>query len=454
MRPHLAPALAAASLALACSSPHYYDTDAPKKDYARELPPGAKGLRLLDPSKYPDFSPGYLNRQGMIEALDASADYMRRPSSDAFFPYFPEIDHGRAEATVRAFRHDLTEATNGADLDRRIRDRYDVYESVGWNGEGEMLITAYHEPTYTASLTPTPRFRYPLYRRPPELETDESGEKAFLKRADGSLSAAPPRKELVAGLKGRGLELVYLADPFEAYVVQVQGSARFRLADGKELRVSYAGDNGQEYKPVWEALVEQGKLKKSELSLKRLQQYFAQHPDEVEAAVDRNPRFVFFQERTGPAVGCLNVPVTPWHTIATDRNRKEDVFPRAGVAFLSTQLARTPGGAASAWSSFVCDQDRGGAIRSAGRADLFLGTGSDAEALAGRTQAEGRLYYVFLKVDKVAPVLAELRAERDAAKPAAARKSDPAAAKKATPAAPSPTKKPKGKKPGVDPKKT
>src|SRR5262245_54300906 len=127
-------AVVTTTFALGCSTPHYYDSDAPKKDYTRELPPGAKGLRLLDPSKYPDFSPGYAMRTGMIEALNQSAEYLKRPSSDGYFPYLPEIDHGKAEATVRAFRRDLEESTSGADLDRRIRDRYDVYESVGWNG--------------------------------------------------------------------------------------------------------------------------------------------------------------------------------------------------------------------------------------------------------------------------------------------------------------------------------
>jgi membrane-bound lytic murein transglycosylase A len=49
------------------------------------------------------------------------------------------------------------------------------------------------------------------------------------------------------------------------------------------------------------------------------------------------------------------------------------------------------------FESFALDQDTGGAIRSAGRADIFVGTGPEAEILAGRTQAEGRLYYIFVK---------------------------------------------------------
>ncbi|MFN0207639.1 MAG: MltA domain-containing protein [Planctomycetota bacterium] len=315
-----------------------------------------------------------------------------------------------------------------------------MYESIGWNMEGEMLFTAYHEPIYDASRTPNSKFKYPIYRRPAELETDDTGDKAFWNDASGSKRAAPSRAELGSMLKNRDLELIYLEDPFDAYVVQVQGSARFRLQGGGELRVGYAGDNGHDYRPVWEPLVAAGKLKKEEVSLRKLREYFKSNPAEVEMAINNNPRYVFFTERTGPAVGCLNVPVTSWHSIATDRNRKEDLFPRGGVAFVKTKLAKTPGSAAADYSGFVCDQDRGGAIRSAGRADIFLGTGDVAEQLAGQTRAEGRLYYVFVKPEFVASELAELQASK------------PQAAKKKATTAANPTNATKTKKPGVQEK--
>ncbi|MBI3817992.1 MAG: MltA domain-containing protein [Planctomycetes bacterium] len=407
--------IAVCSASGACKS--NYLEPAPKneaKDFTRELPPGMKGLRKIDPSKYPDFGPGLEDRDGMLQALAASAEYLSHASSQNYFPYL-DISHDRAEATIQAFRKDLTSAASGSDLNKRIRDRYEVYESVGWNMEGEMLFTAYHEPIYEGSLKADAKFKYPIYKRPPELESDETGEKAFWKEASGNRRAAPARAELAAALRGRGLELIYLSDPFESYIVQVQGSARFHLPDGREIRVGYAGDNGQDYKPVWEPLVKSGKLKKEEVSLRRLREYFKQHPDDVEQSINYNPRFVFFQERTGPAVGCLNVPVTLWHTIATDRNRKEDIFPRAGIAYIKTKLSKSPGAAQSDYAGFVCDQDRGGAIRSAGRADLFLGTGEVAEQLAGQTRAEGRMYYVFLKDPLVAAEIGELGAQQQKA---------------------------------------
>ena len=45
----------------------------------------------------------------------------------------------------------------------------------------------------------------------------------------------------------------------------------------------------------------------------------------------------------------------------------------------------------------MMDQDTGGGIRTAGRADIYLGIGDDAESIAGNTLVEGQLYYLFLK---------------------------------------------------------
>lgn len=48
-------------------------------------------------------------------------------------------------------------------------------------------------------------------------------------------------------------------------------------------------------------------------------------------------------------------------------------------------------------SRFVLDQDTGGAIKGAGRVDLFVGTGSEAGAIAGLINNPGELHYLLLK---------------------------------------------------------
>jgi membrane-bound lytic murein transglycosylase A len=124
-------------------------------------------------------------------------------------------------------------------------------------------------------------------------------------------------------------------------------------------------------------------------------EYFKRNPGEVDQYVRRNPRYVFFQIGEGPPRGCLNEPVTAWRTIATDKS----IFPRACLAFLSAPLPQMEGAATvlRPHDGFVLDQDAGGAIRAAGRCDVYMGIGDEAGHLAGQTGQEGRLYYLFLK---------------------------------------------------------
>jgi len=160
--------------------------------------------------------------------------------------------------------------------------------------------------------------------------------------------------------------------------------------------VGYDGNNGLEYKSIGQELIRDGKIAPEQLSLTAIKEYFAEHPDELDGYLFRNPRYIFFREAPGGPFGSLGVPVTPRRSLATDKT----VYPRGCLAFVQTQVpAIGPDGQVvrRPFANWVCDQDTGGAIRAAGRADLFIGTGPDAERLAGHTRSEGRLYYIFLK---------------------------------------------------------
>jgi membrane-bound lytic murein transglycosylase A len=45
----------------------------------------------------------------------------------------------------------------------------------------------------------------------------------------------------------------------------------------------------------------------------------------------------------------------------------------------------------------MLDQDTGGGIRASGHCDLYMGSGPQAEQLAGREMATGELYYLAIK---------------------------------------------------------
>jgi len=370
-----------------------------EKDYSAPLPPGQVALRrITDPARIPDFSHAFAMRAGLTEAVDRSLNYLSKPSSQDHFPYGPggAITHQRVVRSLGAFRETLAAAGSGAELNALLRQRFEVWESVGCDGQGSVLFTGYYCPIFDARLAPDERFRYPLHRVPDDLVKDSEGRCLGRRRPDGSIEPGyPDRRKLLSGRLLSGSELCYLRDPFEAYIVTVQGSAKLRLADGSFHEIGYAANNGHSYLSVGRLLVEDGKIPADELSLARMIRFFREYPNEVRFYTSRNPRYVFFKEARGGPYGSLNERVTPYRTIATDK----EVYPRACLAFIQTRLPAHEGGriVQHAYHGFALDQDTGGAIRAAGRCDLFLGTGDEVGELAGRTLSEGRLYYLFAK---------------------------------------------------------
>ena len=84
--------------------------------------------------------------------------------------------------------------------------------------------------------------------------------------------------------------------------------------------------------------------------------------------------------------------LTPGRSLALDRK----LFPLAGLAFARLSIPLADGdGQIRQWvpaSRFVLPQDTGGAIKGAGRADLFWGDDDYAALAAGHMQHEGELF--------------------------------------------------------------
>ncbi len=368
---------------------------APDKDYGKPLPPGALALRKIDPKDYPNFGEGYANRARLEEAIRNSLNYLAKKSSQKYFPY-GDISHPRAVASLQRFLEVLVRASSPEALHDAICREFDVYQSVGCDDRGTVLFTGYYTPIFEGRKQHEGPFRYPLYAMPPDLVKDEEGNiLGRLTPNGGREPGYPTRREIEQSRLLDGLEIAYLKSPFEAYVATVQGSAKLRLADGTLYELGYAANNGHEYTPVSKAMVENGVIRRDEVSLQRLLQYFSEHPDQIYPYCWKNDRYVFFQEVPGGPRGSLNEPVIPYRSIATDKQ----VFPRACLAFIKTLMPTAYGGQISQqpYAGFALDQDTGGAIRAAGRCDVYMGVGDQAAALAGRARAEGKLYYIFIK---------------------------------------------------------
>lgn len=362
-------------------------------DYGRALPPGAPALLLLEPGeKHPDFGAQWRERDDILPALDNSIVWMKKESSKKFFP-IEHVSHERAMKSLERFRELLRASMSEQELARALDAEFSVYKSAGWDGKGDgVLFTGYCTPILDGRVKEEGEYHYPLYALPPDLVKGPEGE-ILGQRAQDGIRPYPTRRQIQASslLEGKHLELVWLRDPIDAYLAHVNGSAIIKLQSGVMLRLGYAGKNGQPYTSLGQELVRDEKLKPEEVSLVTIRRWAKEHPTEVEGYLQRNDSFVFFTKIDGNPAGSLNVPVTSGRSIATDKT----LFPRGAITYVEGKSGEgTLGGFVH---RFYMDQDTGGAIRTAGRADLYLGVGPDAEARAGATKVEGQLYYLFVK---------------------------------------------------------
>jgi membrane-bound lytic murein transglycosylase A len=142
------------------------------------------------------------------------------------------------------------------------------------------------------------------------------------------------------------------------------------------------------------------------MSMQRLRQYLLDHPEEQSEIFSYNESYVFFRFLEEGPLGSLEVPLTPGRSLATDSR----LFPKGALAFIITEKpVIDAAGRLAGWqpfARFVLNQDTGAAIRGPQRADLYFGTGFEAEAGAGYMNRQGKLYFLSLKSPSAAPSLA------------------------------------------------
>jgi membrane-bound lytic murein transglycosylase A len=360
-------------------------------DYSRPLPPGASALRLMtDPGRKPDLAAAasQLADPSFQQALANSLEWYEIGSTQGLFPV-AGISHVHAHASAYAMQQ-VGRESNTYRVQAELETEFDIYESVGYDGSGIVFFTGYYSPVFKASQTRAPGFDYPLYKKPADLVSNPlTGE---------VVGSYPTRTQLVDAGTLVGTELVYLSSRLDAYIIQVNGSAKLEMTDGSIMYVGFAGTNGHEYTSIGQELVRDGKISADRLSLPTLRSHFQSNPDELDGYIRRNDRFVFFREYDGDTwpAGSLGFKVTPRRSLATDKA----IFPRGCVVLVTTNRGPSGGWALPA-SQLMLDQDTGGAIRAPGRGDIYFGIGPGAESSAGRQAAEGRMFYLLLKRDRV-----------------------------------------------------
>ncbi len=233
------------------------------------------------------------------------------------------------------------------------------------------LFTGYYEPELHGSLRKTKKYRFPLYRRPPEIQTGV----AWYTRAEIENGA----------LDGRGLELVWLDNRVDAFFVHVQGAARIKLDNGRVMRVGFAGRNWQRYRSVGQELIRKGILSPDQASMQGIRAWATANPNAAVRALQHNTSFIFFQkfeipDTLGP-VGAMGVPLAPLRSVAVD-----NIHTPLGAPVWINMVAGP-----NSLNRLMVAQDTGSAVNGAQRADIFYGSGDAAGDKAGNIRYSGEM---------------------------------------------------------------
>jgi len=259
------------------------------------------------------------------------------------------------------------------------------------------FVTGYYEPIIRGSLAPSAEFTAPVVGRPDDLVAFPLGEapteldpklSGAMRGSDGRLRPYPDRAAIEsAAERGDITPVLWLEDPVELFLAQVQGSARVVLPDGRQLRLAYDGRNGQPYTSIGRLLIEAGEIDAKDMSLAALKGWLranGQKPGQpARILMQRNRSYVFFKlvedfdPDEGPTGGG-GVALTSLRSIAIDRA----IWPYGAPFWIEARLPWREA-KASPFQRLMIAQDTGSAIVGPARADIFFGTGEEAGLRAG-----------------------------------------------------------------------
>ncbi len=212
-----------------------------------------------------------------------------------------------------------------------------TFDFYGINTElkkDHVRMTGYYTPVIKASRVRTEEYSVPMLRRPD--------------------SNVPPAEFVEGGaLSGRGLELAWLRSKKELANAQLQGNCLVEFPDGERQHFGFGG------------------------SVKRSK---------------GQGKYVFFTPVDNQVLGCGFFPLTPGYSVAVD--------PRF-IPIGSTLLAELPNIENGKLKGFtyriIFAQDRGGAILTTKRMDLYSGIGQKGLQEARKINRYGRLWLMLPK---------------------------------------------------------
>lgn len=276
------------------------------------------------------------------------------------------------------------------------------YQAAGDAGT-EGKFTGYYVQELHGSRTQHGKYKFPIYKRPPDLVevdledylSDARGRKVWGKLDGGVVKPYPTRAEIRTKslLANQGLELFWVDDEVDAIFLHVEGSGKIVLDDGSTVWIEFAGKNGRQYRGVGKMLREMGEPPGTG-TMQGIRAWFAAHPDRFDEIVDKDDSFVFFKESSQPgAIGSQMTILTTRRSLAVDR-----AFVAASTPIWVDTRAPVAGQTGSApWQHLLIAQDTGGGIKGVIRGDVYWGDDAAAADIAGRMGGPGRWWLLLPK---------------------------------------------------------
>ncbi len=325
----------------------------------------------------------------------SSRRMIERPYSTKQF----EIDGERLASIARQLA-DQEHEINGTRTARRFFEDNFVPCRIRRKNSGKEIggfVTGYYEPEIRASPVQTSEFRFPIFKRPPDLvSVDDLTRPSSLppsfmfarKLPDGELVEYHDRKAIENGaLDGLGLELFWFESLTDVFFIHVQGSARLNLPDGSVRRIGYAGKTGHPFTAIGKLLLERGKIDREDVSMQAIRAWLASNASEAKELMWENRSFIFFAEfeHTNPdlgPIGAAGIPLTPGRSLAIDHM----LYTFGTPIWVATR--RPLSHESKPYRRLMVAQDTGSAIVGPARGDLFIGSGDEAGEIAGRIKHE------------------------------------------------------------------
>ena len=219
-------------------------------------------------------------------------------------------------------------------LDPKVMlEKFDFYKVRTDLKSDQVRVTGYYTPLVKGSRTQTAEFQYPMLKKP--------------------TSGIPSPAAIEAGaLAGQGLELAWLRSKKELRNAQLQGSCMVDFTDGKRGHYGFGG-----------------------------------------SVKGKGGVYVFFQKMEEEVIGAGFFPLTAGYSVAVDPR-----FIPIGSTLLAELPDIDPAGKLQGYTyRIIFAQDRGGAILTTKRIDLYCGLGQKGLQEARKVNRLGRLWLMLPK---------------------------------------------------------